>query len=136
MSTDRKKSRISRPTEISHIMQQLLTMQQNPLSDQFLRWKIWVQWREIVGSSIAKNSAPVGYDRGVLYVWVKNSAWLQQMHFIKAALQEKINKQIGRDFVRVLRFTLNKNEVPTQENESNEFKQLINKVLPQTEDEL
>lgn len=108
MSDDRK----SELSTASDVLQELLEHTNNPLADQFTRWKIWKKWKDIAGPTISKNSLPVGFHEGTLYIWVKSSVWMQEFIFIAGPLKEKINNYLGRYWVDQVKFTLNKHEVP------------------------
>lgn len=107
-----KKGRSSQLLQATDVLQSLLEHNRGPLSDQFLRWKVWKNWEDIVGPTISKNSMPVGYHKGELYVWVKNSVWMQEFLFIAGPLKEKVNKFVGRKWIKFVKFTLNRQEVP------------------------
>jgi predicted nucleic acid-binding Zn ribbon protein len=113
-------------TNVSSILQTILEKDRNPLSDQFLRWKLWYNWKDIVGESISQKCFPVGYNDGVLWVWVKNSAWMHHMLFLREDITHTINTKIGRHFIKMIRFTLDKHEVPELENK--EWKEMIDQI--------
>src|SRR5258708_17327565 len=96
----------------SDVLQFLLENGKSPLANQFLRWKIWKRWPDIVGTTTAQNTVPVGYDKGTLYIWVKSSSWMQQMIYFAQPVREKVNKFVGKNWVRRVRFTLDKKDVP------------------------
>lgn len=96
----------------SSIIQSLFESKQSPLSEQFVRWKIWYSWADYVGDSMANCCLPVGYEKGTLYIWVKNSNWMHHLHFMRESLQEKINSRLEKPFVKRIRLTLDRNEVP------------------------
>lgn len=106
------KKRISQLTQASDVLQRLLGNGKSPLSDQFLRWQLWRKWPEIVGESIASQTHPVGYDRGVLVIYVKNSAWMQELSFLSQTFRIKINDHIGREWVSAIRFSLDARDIP------------------------
>jgi len=116
----------------SEVLQSLFENGKSPLSEQFMRWKLWAKWEEVVGPTIAKNAEPVGFQRGVLYVWVRNSSWMQQMIFMKDPIKDTINSKFENNFVRYIKFTLDRREVP-QSNDS-EFKSMIQKIAPSDQD--
>lgn len=99
-------------TSGSSIIQNLFESKESPLSEQFVRWKIWYSWPDYVGDSMTRCCLPVGYDRGTLFIWVKNSTWMHHLHFMRESLQEKINSRLGRPFVKRIRLTLDRKEVP------------------------
>lgn len=97
-----------------------------------MRWKLWAKWDEIVGQTIAKNAEPVGFQRGVLYVWVRNSTWMQQMVFMKDPIRDTINQKFQKNFVKYIKFTLDRREVPTSDQQ--EFREMIQKIAPEDDD--
>lgn len=96
----------------SAIIQSLFEGKQSPLSEQFIRWKIWYSWADYVGPTMANCCLPVGYDHGTLFVWVKNSAWMHHLQFLKETLQEQVNSRLGHYYVKRIRLTLDRNEAP------------------------
>ena len=117
----------------SEVLQSLFENGKSPLSDQFLRWKLWASWKDVVGPTISQNAEPVGYSRGTLYLWVKNSSWMQQMTFMKDPIQETINQKLGKKFVHAIRFTLDRRSVPEHDNGA--LKDLIQRIVPESQDE-
>lgn len=96
------------------VLQALFENGNSPLSGPFLRWKMWKRWDEYVGPTIAEVTEPVGFYNGTLYVWVKNSTWIQQMSFMRDSLTKKLNEKLGgTKKIRRVQFTLNRNMVPT-----------------------
>lgn len=118
----------------SEVLQRLFEDGKSPLSGPFLRWKLWMKWREVVGDSIADSTEPVGYQRGCLWLWVKNSAWMQQMTFMREDIRATINRKMGVEFVQTLRFTLDRREVPRDAADQDEIRRVIAKVAPENED--
>jgi predicted nucleic acid-binding Zn ribbon protein len=115
----------------SEVLQSLLENGKSPLSSQFLRWKLWAKWSEFVGPTIANNSEPVGYDKGVLYLWVKNSTWMQQFVFMREPIKETVNKKLGQRFIKDIRLTLDKKAVPRSAEESEELKKTLEQLQAQ-----
>ncbi|MGZ3793192.1 MAG: DUF721 domain-containing protein [Bdellovibrio sp.] len=117
----------------SEVLQSLFENGKSPLSEQFMRWKLWAKWGEVVGPTIATNTEPVGFQRGVLYVWVRNSSWMQQMIFLKDPIRDTINKKFENNFVKYIKFTLDRRDVPNSNQES--FKDMIQKIAPEKDDQ-
>lgn len=120
---DKKKKRQLQPA--SSVLQALLGNGKSALSDGFLRWKIWRLWPKIVGPTIASHCEPVGFARGVLYVWVKSSSRMQELRFFEQQLKSKVNEHVGRTWARNIRFTLDRHGVPNADNVSPEFKKML-----------
>ena len=117
----------------SEVLQRLFENGKSPLSEQFLRWKLWAKWEEVVGPTIAKNAEPVGFQRGVLYVWVRNSTWMQQMTFMKDPMRDTINQKFEHKFVKYIKFTLDRHEVPRTDQQG--FREMINKIAPENDND-
>jgi predicted nucleic acid-binding Zn ribbon protein len=113
-------------TNVSSILQTVLEQDRNPLSDQFLRWKLWYNWKDIVGDAISKKCLPVGYNDGVLWVWVKNSVWMHHLLFLREDITHAINKKVGRHFVKMIRFTLDRREVPDAD--AGDWKEMVDQL--------
>ncbi|HUH00419.1 MAG TPA: DUF721 domain-containing protein [Kofleriaceae bacterium] len=67
--------------------------------------RVLTEWREVVGPRIASRTWPGAVRAGVLTVRVTNSAWMQELTFIKAQLVSKLRERFG-DLVTNVRFTL------------------------------
>lgn len=97
----------------STVLQGLLAGGKSPLSDQFLRWKLWRFWDQIVGPTVAAACEPVGLDKGGrLLLWVKSSSRLQELRFVSETILKKTNEYLGAEQVRSIRFTLDQNKKP------------------------
>jgi len=73
---------------------------------------------------------PVAYDRGVLYVWVKSSPAMQQMTYFASMMREKINKFVGRAWIKSIRFTLDRKSVPLPEENDEGLRDFLAKQFP------
>jgi predicted nucleic acid-binding Zn ribbon protein len=116
----------------SEVLQSLFENGKSPLSEQFMRLKLWARWEEVVGPTIAKNAEPVGFQRGTLYVWVRSSSWMQQMVFMRDPIRNTINQKFENNFVKYIKFTLDRRDVPNQD--QSEFKDMIAKIAPENQD--
>ena len=112
------------------VLQSLLTKSKEPLADQFLRWRLWSDWNNVVGRSLADESMPVSFHRGTLYIFVKSSAWMQQMVFYSDAIKEKVNAWVGREWAKKIQFTLDRRSVPRTEEAVSDLKNSLSKTTP------
>ena len=112
------------------VLQMLLQNSKSPLSNQFLRWQVWKEWKNLVGAQIASKSEPVGYQRRTLYIWVESSAWMQQLNFFATQIKNKVNQHVGREWVTSIRFTLDRKSVPSSEESARDLKESLSKTLP------
>ncbi|MBI5181381.1 MAG: DUF721 domain-containing protein [Nitrospirae bacterium] len=72
------------------------------------------RWEEIVGGRIASHTRPDVISYRILTVYVDSPAWMQQLTFLKDDIIKKINKVIGRQIVKDIRFRIGdvaKNEI-------------------------
>ncbi len=61
-------------------------------------------WNEIVGDKVAKNTEPDKVEHGIITVKVSSSTWRQELYFQKKEIILKINKTIGKNVIRDIRF--------------------------------
>ena len=113
----------------AQVLQALFENGKSPLSDQFLRWKIWKRWQDLVGPSISAVSEPVGLSRGTLYIWVKNSTWMQQLIFMNDQVRDTINKKLGSYTVKEVRWTLDRRSLPSSVLEADELRRSISTLM-------
>jgi len=111
----------------SAIIQTLFEGKNSPLSEQFLRWKIWYSWTTYVGPTMAKCCLPVSFDKGTLFIWVKNSTWMHHVQFLKETIQEQVNTHLGKHFVKRIRLTLDRHEIPNASDP--EWQKFIDNIL-------
>jgi hypothetical protein len=109
----------------SEVLHALFENGKTQLSLQFLRWKLWKMWADYAGPTIAAASEPVGYSKGILYLWVKSASWMQQLVFMREPLAKKINEKLRFKYVYEIRLTLDRRSVPSDALASEELKQQI-----------
>ncbi len=100
-------------TAASDVLQGLLQNSKSQLADGFLRWRLEKQWPRVVGATIGEQTLPVAFERGTLHIWVRHSAWMQQLWFFQEAIKEKVNAHMGRPWVTQVRFTLSRRAATT-----------------------
>lgn len=113
----------------SQVLQSLFEDGKSPLSEHFLRWKLWSRWEELMGAGIAENSEPVGYYQKKLYVYVKNSSVMHHMYFLKKNMIQKISKDFHPKFINEIIFTLDKKSIPKESNQVESLKDNIDRIL-------
>lgn len=70
-------------------------------------------WQQAVGSKIAAQTKPDCIKKAVLFVKVANSAWLQQLHFMKQEIIEKINDLLPAEPVKDMFFAIGEIAAPS-----------------------
>ena len=84
--------------------------------------RVFEFWDRTVGKEIAAVAQPSLFRGQVLWVKVKDSIWMQQLHFQKMLLLEKINKQFSGEKLSDIHFQLDSSLPALPEPESKESK--------------
>ena len=66
--------------------------------------KIYKIWPAVVGEKIAENTCLENVKRGTLFVNASSSAWMQELHFLKDMIIEKLEKELGEATIKDIRF--------------------------------
>lgn len=53
-------------------------------------YKLVKHWQEVVGENVARNSMPAYIQKNILWIYVDNSIWMQQLQGRKPELLDKI----------------------------------------------
>lgn len=61
-------------------------------------------WKQAVGEVFARQSCPSSIVKGVLQVSVSNSNWLHELHFMKAAIMERLSDMLPGTPISDIRF--------------------------------
>jgi len=61
-------------------------------------------WESTVGKKIAQNTNPDNVEHGVLTIKVKSPTWRQELIFEKQKILKKLNKKLGKNTIREIRF--------------------------------
>ena len=72
-------------------------------------------WAEAVGEGVAERTQPMRIEKGILFLKVTNSVWMQQLQFMKELILTKLHEKMGTDLVQDLRFYIGEVENPVQE---------------------
>ena len=90
------------PTRVGNTVQRVL---QRIDPDQRMNgFKVWTFWDDEVGEVLAKHAQPSGFRAGVLSVSVDSATWMQELHFLKEGLRERLNRRLGDDLIRDIYF--------------------------------
>ena len=61
-------------------------------------------WGAVVGRTVSSVTKAEGVDSGTLVVRVESSVWRQELHMQKKEMINKLNKKIGTEIIREIRF--------------------------------
>ncbi len=63
-------------------------------------------WRRAVGEKMALGTRPSRLKGGVLLVETRSAAWMTEASLLREGIRAAVNRELGGDFVRELRFRL------------------------------
>jgi hypothetical protein len=75
--------------------------------------EIWARWNEIVGEDLARRTIPRNLQGKTLTIAVANSAWMQEMSYLKPTLIEQFGEAVGENVVKEIRLVLSPS-IPTR----------------------
>lgn len=65
------------------------------LSEKLAEQKALLLWNRVVGKEVKKHTRPYTIENGVLVVLVDNSAWMNELIYLKRTIIEKLNQVIN-----------------------------------------
>ncbi len=69
-------------------------------------YSVWNVWEEVVGDVLASKTDLIRIEEGKLFVRVANSAWMQELQFLKDDIRSRLNHRLGAPIVRDLYLVL------------------------------
>jgi predicted nucleic acid-binding Zn ribbon protein len=63
-------------------------------------------WPRAVGERIAANTRPARLVSGTLWIEARSAAWLNEVSLLRRGLMAALNREMGGDYVRDVRFRL------------------------------
>ena len=76
------------------------------LDDELQGWKAVEEWARVVGPRVARHTSAIAFEQGVLRVEVEGSAWMHELGYLKQDLIKAVNRELGTDRVRDVRFVI------------------------------
>lgn len=73
---------------------------------------IFGKWETIADPDTAEHCRPLKISRGILWLEVDNSAWLQQLRYMKYQLLESINSSLRQSRIEDIKYVLPKGRSP------------------------
>ena len=67
--------------------------------------EIIVRWPEIVGEKLSKVTTADKVEKGILFVRVTNSAWRNELIYMKTEIINRISSRLNTDIINDIRFT-------------------------------
>jgi predicted nucleic acid-binding Zn ribbon protein len=66
----------------------------------------WGVWNKAVGDAVARQAQPAFVRGGTLFVNCTAPAWLQQLQFMKAQMLDELNRLLGNEAIKEIRFQI------------------------------
>lgn len=82
------------------------TVKRLPLGRQLEDYALWTVWDDTMGPAVARNARPEKLRNGTLFVRVRAAAWMQQLHYMKDIMLEKLNRRLGREVITNIFFVV------------------------------
>ena len=76
------------------------------LEDAAAGWRAVADWPALAGERIAKRTRAVAFRDGVMTIEVEGSAWMHEMGFLKRDLIRNLNRRLGDELIRDVRFAI------------------------------
>jgi predicted nucleic acid-binding Zn ribbon protein len=76
------------------------------LDNRMQAYAAWGVWNKAVGDAVAQQAQPAFVRGGTLFVNCTASAWLQQLQFMKAQIRDELNRLIGSEVIKEIRFQI------------------------------
>ena len=76
------------------------------LEEELEGWRAVEDWARIAGPRVARHTRAIGFEHGVLRVEVDGSAWMHELGYLKQELIRAVNRELGSDRVRDVRFVV------------------------------
>ena len=92
------------PAPLGTVLQQ--AMEASRIDIDLDAYRLWQQWEDVVGPTIAQNTRPEAIKGKLLLVNVSSAPWMQQLQFLKPELIEKLNETLGKEVVGDIRFKI------------------------------
>ncbi|UCC66098.1 MAG: DUF721 domain-containing protein [Deltaproteobacteria bacterium] len=81
-------------------------------------YAIWGIWDKVVGETVAQQAQPSFLRRGILFIKCSSPAWMQQLQFMKGMILEELNRQLGGEVIKDIRFQIGVVSRPSLEGQS------------------
>jgi hypothetical protein len=104
MKLMRKRPRQTKLEKLGDVLHQILKERNILLSSE--KQHLQKVWSSAVGSQIAAQTCPDKLRKGSLFVKVSTSVWMQQLHFMKGEIIDKVNRQAGKVLIENILFSI------------------------------
>ena len=99
----------NKKTDIAGLLPSIL--RDNGWEKQLDLHSIFPNWQKLAGKEFNEHARPLKIERGVLWLEVENSSWLQQFQYEKLDLLESLNRFLRLSTLTDIKMVLPKDEV-------------------------
>lgn len=94
---------------------------------------IFLKWKELVREEMSEHAQPLKIERGVLWLEVANSSWLQQFQYEKLELLDTLNRSLRLSSLKNIKMVLPKGKTCKTKRSEQESEPSIKFVKPSEE---
>jgi len=119
MNTRKKKSRKAESIHsvLTHILKQY-SLSPTPAPTHHTLQRLVQLWQEVAGKSISVFSTPSRFQKGTLWIEVKEAPWRRELEHLKGRYIQAMNRKMGRYLIQELRFISSSKPSVAQNQES------------------
>jgi len=100
---DSKKSRYRKVVSLGEALDMSPLLKRLGVRDGDKQMQVYRRWAEVVGESVARNTQPVRFSKGILSVTVSSAAWLHNLTMMKPQILANLAREFGEGFVKDVR---------------------------------
>jgi predicted nucleic acid-binding Zn ribbon protein len=95
------------PQHLSKVLSNYLGTQSNRLA--FKQGQIKAVWSMVVGPAIENQTKALYFKKDrVLTVYVKDHAWVHELHMRRERLRTELNEKVGKNFLSAVEFRVSR----------------------------
>lgn len=68
--------------------------------------RVFEVWKEAMGEPLCRHARPVAIHNGTLVIAARDSAWMQELQFMKGEIKKKLNRHLGPKVIHDVRFKI------------------------------
>ena len=91
---------------LSSVIENVFTNQSSAFLEISFLFQLRKSWEKIAGKDFSEKAWPSHFKKNELFISLPDSSYIQEMHFVKDTLREKINKKFPFYKVRKIRLQL------------------------------
>ena len=80
---------------LSSVVESLFTDKSSKFLEIYFLFQLRQSWRKMVGEAIFQKAKPVKFKNHVLFLRLPDSTCVQEIHFVKEELKDKINRHFS-----------------------------------------